>query len=409
MTLTIIAGTHSFIDLTGKFRNAFSRSMQTKLQYEIDGLSFSKRRFDRVEIQKDGRIQHLPSRIFPMDRNGFAWSVSQPTGSGKTILAVYNLRETYRRGGNIQANLSYQHMKHNEGKPREEWTPSINSMEDLEHAKKCHLVIDDVKGTIETWQAKEAQIISMVANLGRKEGVDLDFTTQRVINFMPPNIRAVATGYLIPYITIRDLRINTPDNNGYPREMEVLALIPADMGDVFVGFGVLHGDVPDGKIITPSLELLNSYKTMEIAVGLKHGEDGIRTNQPGYELEAKALDYLQSNSTDEWVHLNGKAEFDIVSNKIAIDVVGMSDAGQLHLDHKNLMKHIKIAKIKNQMPYLMYIYGQTWRFIRINRNLNDMVEGKKINYMHLIKRQRTLEAILDDAELSVIDISSIRT
>jgi len=343
-----------------------------------------------------------------MDRNGFSWSVSQPTGSGKTILAVYNLRETYRKGGNIQANFSYQHMKHNEGRPREQWTPSITAIDDLITAKKCHLVIDDIKGTIERWQAKEAEIISMVANLGRKDSVDIDFTTQRVINFVPPNIRAVATGYLIPYITIRDMRIETPDNKGYPREMEVMALIPADMGDVFVGFGVLHGDVPDGKIITPSRELLNSYKTMEIAVGLKQGEDGGRDNQPGHGLEVQALEYLNSHSNDiDWTHLNGKAEFDIVSDSIALDVVGMSDAGQLHLDHKNLMKHIKIATIKNQVPYLMYIYGNEWRFIKITRNLNDMVEGKKINYMHLMKRQKTIEVILGNAKESILHIHSL--
>jgi len=350
MTLTIIAGTHSFIDLTGKFRTAFSKSMQTMIEYEIKGITFKKRRFDRVEIQKDGRIIHLPSRIFPMDRNGFSWSVSQPTGSGKTILAVYNLMETYRRGGNIQANLSYEHMKHNEGKPRDQWKPSINSMEDLLESKKCHLVIDDIKGTIASWQAKEAQVIGMVANLGRKEGVDLDFTTQRVINFMPPNIRAVATGYLIPYITIRDLRADTPDGKGYPREMEVIALIPADMGDVFVGFGILHGDVPDGKIITPSLELLNSYKTMEIAVGLKEDtENGNVYIEPykGYDNEIKVVNDLK-NYKGVIRHLSAETpnghptDIYFQNGKFwEIDVVGCHKVGKyqrLNTSHKDFTK-----------------------------------------------------------------------
>lgn len=409
MTLTIITGTHTFVDLTGKFRNAFARSMQVKLQYEIDGLRFSKRRFDRVEIQKDGRVIYLPSRIFPMDRNGFTWSVSQPTGSGKTILAVYNLRETYRKGGNIQANFSYAHMPHNEGKPRDEWKPSITCIDDLVDAKKCHLVVDDIKGTIERWQAKEADIISMVANLGRKDSVDLDFTTQRVINYVPPNIRAVATGYLIPYITIRDMRIETPDNKGYPREMEVIALIPADMGDVFVGFGILHGDVPDGKIITPSPELLSSYKTMEIAVGLKQGQDSPRTDQPGYNLEVEALQYLQCVAPGmKWQHLNGKHEYDIISDSHAIDVAGVEESGRIILDHKNLLKHIRIAKMKCQIPYLMYKSGGDWQFVKITHHVNNLVEGKKIKselFSNSILKKAN--SIFDASVLEVSDISSV--
>ena len=303
-----------------------------------------------------------------MDRNGFSWSVSQPTGSGKTILAVYNLRETYRKGGNIQANFSYQHMKHNEGKPRDQWTPSITAIDDLITAKKCHLVIDDIKGTIERWQAKEAEIISMVANLGRKDSVDLDFTTQRVINFVPPNIRAVATGYLIPYITIRDMRIDTPDNKGYPREMEVMALIPADMGDVFVGFGVLHGDVPDGKIITPSKELLNSYKTMEIATGLKHGEEGKRDNQPGYKDEKLLYDYLTSLHPDVGLILGkGKGTMDIECPIAFIDFKGITENGRsARLNMKStLSAHRDYCKLRKTTGWIGYLYNGEYKFIKI--------------------------------------------
>lgn len=396
MTLTIISGTHTFIDLTGRFRDAWTRAQKKRIIYDIDGVRFAKHRFDRVEITIEGKVIFYPTRIFPMDRYGISWSVSQPTGSGKTVLAVYHLLKTFRNGGNIQANFSFKHFKHNAGKPKDQWMPSILSIDDFQEVKKCHVVIDDIKGTIERWQAKEADIITLVANTGRKEGVDLDFTTQRVINYMPPNIRAVATGYEIPYITIRDLRKPSPDGKGFPIEMEVFSLIPADSGDVFVGFGCLNKDIPDGKIICPTYELLDSYKTMELATGLKVGkEEGARPNQPGYELEVKALKYLKDNVPGmNWEHLNGKHVFDIISDIHAIDIVGTDPDGYLYLDHKDLSKHIKTANRKGQKPYLMFEYAKEWRLVVINHNLSDIVEGKKINPAHLAhNRMRSVENI----------------
>jgi len=380
MTLTIITGTHSFIDLTGKFRRAYINSMSNRIKYTINGLTFTKRRFDRVEITKEGKVIHEPSRLFPMDRNGLWWSVSQPTGSGKTILAVFDMQRTHQRGGRVEGNLSYQYFPHNKDLPAEKWTPSVRTIEDLQKLRGCHCVIDDIKGTIANWQAKEADIITLTSNTGRKESVDLTFTTQRVINYMPPNIRAVATGYEIPYITVRDCRIPTPDNKGFPVEMEVFSLIPGDNGDIFVGFGVLNKDIPDGRIITPSAELLNSYRTMELATGLKiGGEDGARVNQPGYELEAKAFEYLTERCPGmKWEHLNGKHVFDIISDTHAIDVTGTDPDGALILEHKDLSKHMRTAKRKGQIPYLMFEYGGSWKLAQITHNLADLVEGKRI-------------------------------
>ena len=367
MTLTIIAGTHTFVDLTGKFRLAWARSQQKRIFYDINGVKFAKRRFDRVEIQTDGSVVFFPSRIFPMDRYGIQWSVSQPTGSGKTILAVYHLRKTFRNGGNIAANFSYKYFAHNLDKTPDKWLPNIVSIEDLQEIKNCHVVIDDIKGTIERWQAKEADIITLVANTGRKESVDLDFTTQRVINYMPPNIRAVATGYEIPYITIRDCRIPTPDNKGFPVEMEVFSAIPADSGDVFVGFGVLNKDIPDGKIICPTQELLNSYRTMELATGLKM--DGKSSNRPGLEGEKKLLTYLQMHYPDIDFNLkNGKGVFDIESQHAYLDHVGIEEHGtgyRLNTRHKNISKHRDYSQLHKTPGYIVFEWNGDFRFLSI--------------------------------------------
>ena len=378
MGLTIITGTHTFIDLGRKFRQAFINATQRRNNYNILGCHFTKSRFERVTIDKIGNVIRQPSRIFPLDGNGFSWSVSQPTGSGKTILAAYHLKRTFFNGGNIQANFSFKYFKQNYGKPKEEWTPNINSIEDLVAAKKCRVALDDIKGTIDHWQAKEADIVSNMANVSRKGGVDIDITTQRVINYIPPNIRAIATGYEIPYITIRDQRQETPDNKGYPVEMEVLSLIPSDGEDIFVGFGCLNGDIPDNTIITPTPELLNSYSTMAISQGLKG--TGIRTNQPGYALEVACLKQLKASYPREaWKHLNGKEVYDILSDKFLIDVVGRDANGDLITEHKNLMKHLSVSNKTGKQGYLMFEHLGSIGFIKITSRVASAHRGDRID------------------------------
>lgn len=401
MTLTIIAGTHTFVDLTGKFRASWVRSRQKRIIYSYDGITFAKHRFDRVEITKDGDIIRHPSLINPVDNKFYRWTVNQPTGSCKTVLAVYDLARTWARGGRVAANFSFEYMKHNIGKEKSLWTPNLNSIDDVTKANHITLCIDDIKGTAENWQAEESDLISMAANVSRKENVNMIITSQGVTNFVAPNIRRVTTGYEIPYCTVRDQRVDTPDGKGYPRIIEVLSLIPGDMqiGDIFIGFGMLNGDLPDGRQVTPSPELLNSYKSMEIAIGLKADKEGARPNQPGYELEAKAFEYLKENVPGmNWQHLNGKHVFDVISETHAIDIVGTSPDGMLHLDHKDLTKHMRTAKRQGQIPYLMFMYAKEWRFVPITHNLSDLVEGKKIHPSHLShNRMRTLDKAIAQA------------
>lgn len=383
MTLTIIAGTHTFNDLTGAFRNAWMRSRMVRTVYNINGLRFTKRRFDRVVITKESEVIYLPSRIFPI-RNGTSWSLSQPTGSCKTVLGVHHLMRTHLNGGNILANLSFQYMDHNIGKDKENWSPNLTSMEDLVSAKNTHLLIDDIKGTAENWQAEESELISMAANLARKGGVDIDITSQGVTNFVAPNIRRVTSGYELPYCTIRDQRLPSPDGKGYPYEIEVLSCIPGDtqIGDIFVGFGLLRDDVPNGAVLYPIPELLDSYKTMEVAVGLKvdKDKDGARPNQPGYKLEVKALEFLKEKVPGiEWQQLNGKHIFDIISDVWAIDVCATDPDGKPRTEFKDLTRHIRTAKRKGQKPYLMFPYSDSWGFVPITYHTNDRCSGKRID------------------------------
>lgn len=370
MTLTIIAGTHSFIDLTGKFTQAILKSTKSLTSYNIDGVRFKKHRFDRVTITKEGWVIKDPMRILPIGSSGMYWTVSQPTGSLKTALAVEVMRRTVARGGNIQANFSFKWMKHNIGKPKEQWTPSITSIEDITKASHTRLTIDDIKGTIDHWQAKEADIISMAANLGRKESVDIDITSQGVTNYVPPNIRRIATGYMIPYCTIRDKRLYSPDGKGFPRECEIISLIPGDtnVGDVFVGFGFINGDIPNGELFIPTQELFDSYMTMEHAKGLKVG--GVDSKRPGLEGEQKLLAYLQLHYPDITFHLkNGKGVFDIESPHALLDHVGIEEHGtgyRLNTRHKNISKHRDYSQLHKTPAYIVYEWNGDYRFLTIN-------------------------------------------
>jgi hypothetical protein len=370
MTLTIIAGTHTFVDLTGKFRTAWLRSLQTRIIHTYDGVSFAKHRFDRVEILKDGTVIKHPRLINPIDVKGYKWTVNQPTGSCKTVLAVYNLARVWARGGNIAANLSFEYMPHNIGKPKEQWTPNLTCIDDFMKLKKVHATLDDIKGTADNWHSEESELIGQASNIARKEGVNLDITTQGVTNFVAPNIRRVTTGYEIPYCTIRDQRLPSPDGRGYPRLIEVISLIPGDMqiGDIFVGFGAMNNDIPDGRQITPSPELLNSYKSMEIATGLK--AEGKTSNRPGLEGEEKLMAYLKLHYPDVPFKLkNGKGIFDIESPHALLDHVGIEEQGQgyrLNTRHKNIAKHREYSQLHKIPGYIVYAWNNDYRFLSVN-------------------------------------------
>lgn len=388
MSLRIIAGTHTFVDLTGKFRRAWQRANQRRIIYDIDGVQFKKRRFDRVTITKDGSIVFQPSRIFPLDRQFYRWTVSQPTGSCKTILLIYHLRKTYLNGGNIAGNLSYKYFDINRDKKPDEWQPNIQTMDDFLTAKKCHIGIDDIKGTADSWQAEESVLIGHAANLARKGGVDIDITSQGVTNFIAPNIRRVTSGLEIPYCTIRDKRKESPDGKGFPVEIEVLSLLPSDPvvgGDIFVGFGLLNDDIPDNKILNPTQEFLSSYKTMEVATGLKTGKG--RTSRPGLEGEKDLLAYLQFHYPDmEFVLKNGKGVFDIVAPNVLLDHVGIEEHGtgfRLLTTHKNLSKHKDYAKLHQTPAYIVFKWHGDFRFLNIHSKYllppRPMVNEKLMN------------------------------
>ena len=302
----------------------------------------------------------------PMAFDGKHIEIIQDLGSGKTLKAVDILAHKAFSGGKCYANLGLAWSPANIDKPKNEWVPDLNSLEDLSEYNNCTLLIDDIYGTIMQWNTEEAKIVGLVANERRKMRKDIIITAQREV-MIPPGLRDMATEWIVPVITLRDFTKDSPDGTGYPLELRTIH---------FNGAKVFK------YISQPIINLeriFEAYNTIETAVHLNKGENGARTNQPGYELEEKAFEYLKDKVPGmNWQHLNGKNVFDIISDTHAIDIVGADPDGMLILEHKDLLKHMRTAKRKGQVPYLMFCYGNTWRFVKITYYLNGCVDGKRL-------------------------------
>lgn len=318
----------------------------------------------------------VPIRFYGQDK----FKITQFLGSGKTLIAMHILSEKVFYGGRVCANLGL--VWDNEGKKKDEWISSIQTLEDFKTLEHCTAVLDDIKGTVAKWNVKESDVVSEVANAGRKMGLDLIVTAQRE-KMIPPELRDIATEWIVPIIRVRDFTRPTPDNTGYPIEMICLHFDGSKtfkyMSEPIIG-------------LEP---LFEAYSTTQRAIALRAGDGGARPNQPGYALEAKAFEFLKANIPDPtWQHLNGKNVFDIVSDTRAIDVTGTDPDGYLYLDHKDLLKHIRTAERICKKPYLMFQAAGEWRFVGINHNLNEFVSGKKVNPDKIYKnRIRTVQKI----------------
>jgi hypothetical protein len=181
--------------------------------------------------------------------------INQYLGSGKTLYGMQLLAERVFFGDAVEGNLCL--IWQNEGKPKSEWECHINSLDDLDKLNNCTVMLDDIIGTIDNWNAKPALIVTKIAVAARKVGLDIIITAQRDIH-IPPNIRKIATEWIVPVIRVRDFSRPTPDRDmGYPIEMVALHF---DGTKIF-------------KYMTPPIihleKLFDCYSTVQIAQGLK--------------------------------------------------------------------------------------------------------------------------------------------
>lgn len=372
MTLSVITGTLSnefeFRDPWGEFEKLVSQGYFIK-QY------WTGTRW----------LQSTKKKVYTW--NGKRGSIIQTTGSGKTILAMLRAYEAHSKHIITGGNLKIGWTENNEGKPKGEWNAVITSMGRLQKTHHMHITLDDIRGTITSWNTSTADMVVELANSTRKKGDRIDITTQRM-KFVPPDMRDIIDEVYVPFIRAYDTTRYAPDGRWTPAELLSLHF---SSGYEFLDAKIYNLTTPTARYV------LDNFDTLQIAESLGEadtaGEGAPRTNQPGYALEVKALEFLKERAPGiNWQHLNGKNVFDIISDTHAIDIVGTDPDGGLNLDHKDLLKHIRTANIKGQKPYLMFERAGKWCFVVITHNLNDLVSGKKINPAHLFKnRFRTID------------------
>lgn len=399
--LSIITGSYDFYDPFGFFEAALND--QRIYKYSIDGLVIKKRRMDRVIITETGDVFKLPPVIAPVARNHYM--VSQTMGSGKTILAVEHLASIHANGGRTGANISLRWFPGNSGKSLSEWTPNVNSLKDMENARNVSILFDDIKRTIQDWATSEARMTGAIVNASRKQGVNIIFTTQRVINFVPPDIREVATNYEIPYITIRDKRQPSPDGMGFPVEMEILNISP---NQVFLGFGVYNGLFSDNCKLRPTSRLLSAFSTLEIAGNLaisktdlpdlNENMGGSAEPYSGYNNEITVLRELE-NYSGTITHLSAKNPRNhktdiqyIEKGKVyLIDVVGLNRYQKgaryyykLLTDKKDFQAEFDEAVKDKVVKLLAFTFKNRVKFI----NYKDLVgKSGRIDYGKELKQK----------------------
>jgi hypothetical protein len=308
------------------------------------------------------------------------FSIIQPVGAGKTVLGATYVYISHKKGLRIGGNLSLKWTENNYKKNKTEWKATISCMEDLEMAHHTHIIMDDVRRTIIAWNTKDAKLVSEVANASGKKQNWIDITTQRIQNFVPPDLMMLCDEIIVPYIRCKDMSVYSPRGQGKPIQIIAFRFSP--------GYELLSYKVYDYNNKTGE-EILNGFDTLQIAESLKSGEHLIN-GKPGIELENEAFEYLKTTLPNfKWEHLVQK-QFDIVSQTHAIDVISVNDDGYGITDHKTWSKKIGAAKAKSRIPYLMFKTAGDWKFIKIKP---DLPEGKLLDFTcsSIYNRIRTLD------------------
>lgn len=211
------------------------------------------------------RSQRFPIVIHDDVRGSLRFiDIFQTLGAGKTLAAIQILatKALFSGTDSIAANIGL--IWHNQNKKKDdEWTSKINSLNDLNNAEHCTVLIDDIYGTITNWNTNEAAIVSSIANASRKRNLDIIITAQYEI-MIPPAIRRIASEWIVPIIRVRDMTRKNEDRTGYPLE---LITVHFDGVKVFTY-------ISDPLI---NLEpLFTAYNTLQRAIGLKKEKKTVR-------------------------------------------------------------------------------------------------------------------------------------
>lgn len=321
----------------------------------------------------------------PMSLDGKHIEIIQDLGSGKTLKAIDMLARKECMGGKCYANLGLAWNPQNADKPKEEWKPDLNSLDDLSKYNDCTILIDDIYGTIQQWNTEAAKIVALVANERRKMRKDIIITAQREV-MIPPGLREMCTEWIIPVITMRDFTRESPDGTGYPVELRTIH---------FNGAKVF-------KYISPPMinlkNVFKAYSTLETAVHLSNTDaEGIRTNQPGYALECKIKMAISKMIPGVPItQFNGKRYFDLlIGNELAIDAKG-NTAGSLNTSGPEDLWINKLheASRNHWTPYIVYETGKDISATLIKKDLptqKNILLGSHAMFRRVIPIEKILK------------------
>jgi hypothetical protein len=176
------------------------------------------------------------------------FKIVQTTGSGKTLLAAIWLYQDHQRGFKTAANMNFAFSD-----------TVLDSYEDFLKLTNTKILLDDIRHVIAAWNSKDAKISSEFANSSRKKKDEIYITTQRLENFVPPDIRMITDEIHVPYIRCFDATQKSPDGRYLPLEICDLRF---SAGMEYLGHKVYNLTGKTGKII------LNSFDTLQISTGL---------------------------------------------------------------------------------------------------------------------------------------------
>lgn len=234
MTIKIITGTITGLDPFGEMRKL--KKAGFFYQWYLTKKGWGKK--------KTKIVSGLQSLMNSMS----AFRLIQTTGSGKTLLAAIWLYQAHKKGLSCAANMDITFSK------------KINTYDDFLNLTNTKILLDDIRHIIASWNSKDAKISSEMANSSRKKGNEIYITTQRLENFVPPDIRNITDEIHVPYIRCFDATRKSPDGRYYPLEINDLRF---SAGMEFLDHKTYDLTGKTGELI------LNSFNTMQISSGLE--------------------------------------------------------------------------------------------------------------------------------------------
>ena len=235
MTIKLITGTITAFDTTGELLALKKKGLFYQWYWTRHG-------WRKMETKFGKRLEQ--SSLFKM---------VQTTGSGKTLLAAILLwlsKDKIKTAANMQLSFI---------------DKSIDSFEEFLALEGYEVLLDDVRHIIENWRSPGAKLATEFSNSSRKKRNELLITSQRLMNYVPPDIREIADEVYVPYIRCFDATKKAPDwrptNQKYlPLEIWSLRF----SGDFeYLGYSKYNLTGETGQ------QILKSFDTMKISKGLK--------------------------------------------------------------------------------------------------------------------------------------------